>query len=267
MSRTAPVYVGTSGWIYSDWKERFYPAGLPSKECLRFYSRHLGTTEVNYSFYHIPHPATYRNWAAQVPEKFTFALKVHRSITHVRRLKNALGIWQEFLENALELGAKLGPFLFQLPPSLRAETGLLENLLAGIRKKASVPVLRVAFEFRHASWFNDGILDLMRDYGAELVKAHSERYPMAPDEATADFVYLRLHGPGQMFASTYSAAELEYWALMVRSWATKGKAVFVYFNNDFHAGAIENARALSSMLLNQGIVPRQCGASQPDHGG
>jgi uncharacterized protein YecE (DUF72 family) len=254
MRKVAPVYIGTSGWVYSDWQERFYPAELPSKERLSFYARNFGTTEVNYSFYHIPRPATYRNWAAQVPEKFLFAVKAHRSITHIRRLKNAFDVWQEFLENALELGAKLGPILLQLPPSFRADPSLLENLLSGIRKKVPMPKLRVAIEFRHASWFEPGILDIMRANGACLVMAHSDRYPLAPNEATADFVYIRLHGPGQMFASTYSLKELASWARTIRLWAKKGKTVFVYFNNDFHAGAVENAKALSAMLSSQNIA-------------
>lgn len=264
MSKAGPVYLGTSGWVYYDWKERFYPAKLPSKERLSFYSRTFGTTEINSSFYHIPRPATYRGWAAQVPEGFTFAVKVHRSITHVRRLKNAVEAWQEFLDNARELGEKLGPFLFQLPPSLRADAGLLESLLAGIRKKSPAPALRVAFEFRHASWFDAEIVDLLRAYEACLVRAHSERYPMAPDEATADFLYIRLHGPRQMFASTYSMPELARWAHTIRSWVNKGKAVFIYFNNDFQAGAVENAGSLSSILSKQGIIPIQSGLPSPD---
>jgi uncharacterized protein YecE (DUF72 family) len=118
-----------------------------------------------------------------------------------------------------------------------------------------MPELRVAIEFRHASWFEPGILDLMRAYGICLVMAHSERYPLSPNEATADFVYIRLHGPGQMFASTYSPEELASWARIIRLWAKKGKTVFVYFNNDFNAAAVENARALSSMLSDRKIVP------------
>ena len=254
MPRTAPVYIGTSGWVYSDWKERFYPANLPSKKLLGFYSSHFATTEVNYSFYHIPRSTTYRNWAAQVPEGFVFAVKAHRSITHILRLKDTIGVWQEFIKNALELGVKLGPVLFQLPPSLRADAPLLEGMLSGIRDKALMPDLRVAFEFRHASWFKSGVLDLMRAYNASLVMAHSKRFPLAPNEATADFVYIRLHGPGQMFASTYSAEELASWAQIVRRWANKGKAVYIYFNNDFHAGAVNNALALSSLLSSLGIA-------------
>jgi uncharacterized protein YecE (DUF72 family) len=264
MQKAAPVYIGTSGWVYSDWQERFYPADLPSKERLSFYARNFETTEVNYSFYHIPRPATYRNWAAQVPEKFLFAVKAHRSITHIRRLKNAFGVWQEFLENALELGAKLGPILLQLPPSFRADASLLESLFSGIRKKVLMPGLRLAIEFRHASWFEPEILDLMRTYSTCLVMAHSARYPMAPNEATADFVYIRLHGPGQMFASTYSLKELESWARTIRLWAKRGKIVFVYFNNDFHAGAVENAKALSSMISNQNTASEKSELLPPD---
>ena len=119
MPKTAPVYIGTSGCVYSDWQGEFYPADLPNKKLLSNYSRNFGTTEINYSFYHIPRPATYRNWAAQVPEDFLFAVKAHRTITHIRRLKNAVEIWQEFLENALELGAKRRPWRSPLKITLR----------------------------------------------------------------------------------------------------------------------------------------------------
>ncbi len=261
MSRTAAVYIGTSGWIYADWKGRFYPAELPDRERLSFYSRRFGTTEINSSFYHIPRPATFRGWAARVPEGFRFAVKVHRSITHLRRLKNSAEIWREFLDNARELGAKLGPFLFQLPPSLRADAGLLESMLDGIRGKSPGAAPRVAFEFRHTSWFDPEILDLLRTYDACLVRAHSARYPTAPDEATADYVYMRLHGPRQMFASSYSMPELAAWAESIRSWVNRGKDIFVYFNNDFQAEAVENALVLASMLSGQGIKP--AGAAEP----
>ncbi len=248
MPQAAQIYIGTSGWAYYDWQERFYPADLPSNKRLQYYSEHFATTEINYSFYHIPRPSTYRNWAAQVPEKFLFAVKVHRSITHTRRLKEAFSAWQKFLDGALVLESKLGPLLFQLPPSLRADGHLLEQVLTGIRSSFSPAELRVAFEFRHASWFEPEIVDLMRSYSAATVIAHSQRFPLAPNQATADFVYIRLHGPGRMFASGYSTEELASWAQLVRSWAEKGKTVFVYFNNDFQAQAIKNAQVLSSML-------------------
>lgn len=239
--------IGTSGWNYGEWRGLFYPKELKSTDFLAWYARHFDTTEVNYSFYRLPRPSTYAKWAAQTPERFLFALKVSRFITHIKRLEGTGAEWRLFLANARTLGDKLGPLLVQLPPSLRADAGRLERFLAAAPAPGGEPAPRIAFEFRHESWFIPEILGLLRHHGAALVIADSARYPKAPPAATAPFVYLRFHGPAQLFASKYSDAQLSEWAGRISAWRAEGRDVFAYFNNDVRAHAVENAQTLLRM--------------------
>ncbi len=242
------LYIGTSGWNYYDWKDRFYPADSKPREYLAYYSRHFPTTEVNYSFYHLPKPTTYQNWAAQVPDNFVFAVKTSRVITHIRRLKDVADEWQLFLDNASALGRKLGPVLLQFPPSFKKNAGLLAAFLQESPHMQGPTGVRLALEFRHASWFDDEIRELAYTHGSTLALAHSQRYPQASFDPAAPFVYLRLHGPGALFASSYSRSELGAWARQIRGWMASGKSVYIYFNNDFGGYAIENAKALTGLL-------------------
>jgi uncharacterized protein YecE (DUF72 family) len=237
------IHIGTSGWNYGDWRGRFYPPDLPAKQYLGFYARQFRTVEVNYSFYHLPRPSTYENWAAQVPDGFVFAVKASRWITHIRRLEEVEDKWRNFLANATVLGEKLGPILLQFPPSFKANAAALGAFLAATRKP-----LRLAFEFRHASWFDPGILELLRHYQAALVVADSERYPQAPALRTGPFTYLRFHGPAELFASSYSDDQLRAWSSRIKTWLSDGAAVYAYFNNDFHGHALANARTLAGFL-------------------
>jgi uncharacterized protein YecE (DUF72 family) len=247
MPAKGELRVGTSGWNYGDWKGIFYPDSLKSAEYLSFYAQQFDTTEINYSFYHLPRPSTYEKWAAQTPEQFLFAVKASRVITHVKRLANVGEEWRKFLESALVLGSKLGPVLLQFPPSLKADRERLATFLSEARAAKEARGLRLAFEFRHASWFEPDICELLRKHKAALVIAQSERYPQAPMTPTAPFAYLRFHGPGALFASKYSEQELNEWAQRIRKWRAAGLAVFAYFNNDFHGYAIENARRLREL--------------------
>lgn len=241
---TAELRVGTSGWNYGDWRGIFYPAELAGAEYLGWYSRHFDTAELNYSFYRLPRPSTYEKWAAETPEGFVLALKVSRFITHIRRLEGTEDAWQRFLENARALGGKLGPLLLQLPPSFKADAGRLERFLAAARRGKEEGAARLAFEFRHSSWFEPGILELLQRLDVALVIAQSERYPQAPLTPTASFVYLRFHGPGRLFSSEYTDEQLAEWAGRIHAWRAQGRAVFAYFNNDFHGYAVSNARTL-----------------------
>ncbi|MCS6951314.1 MAG: DUF72 domain-containing protein [Bryobacteraceae bacterium] len=240
--------VGTSGWNYGDWKGVFYPESLKSAEYLTHYARHFDTTEINYTFYHLPRPSTYEKWASQTPEGFLFAVKASRVITHVKRLSEVAEAWQKFLESALRLGPKLGPVLLQLPPSMRADKTRLEAFLRHVCSSPAKQEVLLAFEFRHATWFDPEICELLQRYGATLVIAHSERYPQAPATPTAPFVYLRFHGPGALFASKYPEEQLQEWAERIRRWRAEGRTVFAYFNNDYHGYAIENARRLRELI-------------------
>ncbi len=242
------LLIGTSGWNYFDWKGRFYPENLKSRDYLAHFGKHFRTTEVNYSFYHLPKPMTYQNWASLVPEDFVFAVKASRLITHIRRLKDTAESWRIFLENASHLNKKLGPVLLQFPPSFRKDAALLDAFLQETRRLKGFKGLRLALEFRHASWFDREVCEMLEEHGCALVVAHSQQHPQAPFVPTASFVYLRLHGPGALFASSYSGDQLRDWAARVENWLASGRSVYVYFNNDFHGYAVENAKALTQLM-------------------
>ncbi len=248
MAQRPHLFIGTSGWNYPDWRGRFYPESLRAAEYLSYYSRHFPTTEVNYSFYHLPRTSTYGNWAAQVPDAFRTPLKASRTISHIRRLKDVDEPWARFLENAAALGHKLGPILVQLPPTFQADAALLREFLHLRPAAARGGSPRLAFEFRHPSWFDDRIIDLLAEHEVCLVIADSSRYVCAPAEPTAPFVYLRFHGPRELFGSEYSREQLKEWAGRIRRWLAAGRSVYAYFNNDFHGYAISNARLLASLL-------------------
>lgn len=226
----------------------FYPKAVKSADYLRFYSGRFLTTEVNYSFYHVPRPETFRNWASQVPELFRFAVKVHRSITHERRLRDVSERWGEFRQGTKELGSKLGVLLLQFPPSFRCQPELLQTFLENCRALEGHHSIRMAFEFRHASWFIPDIQVLLRQHGASMVIASSSRYPQAPLEPAAPFVYLRFHGPDDLFSSSYGDEELREWAAKIRCWRSDGLDVYAYFNNDAGGAAISNATRLLELL-------------------
>lgn len=244
----ADVLIGTSGWTYASWKGRFYPEDLPSRRHLEFYARVFGTTEVNYSFYHLPRSSTYEKWAAQVPKEFIFALKVSRFITHVKRLADVKEPWQTFVENARPLGSHLGPILFQFPPSFRCDRVRLASFLKYAQQSVTgKDRLRLVFEFRHESWFTEEIYGLLQRHHAALCIADSPRYPRR-DVVTADFVYVRFHGREQLFASKYTDAELRKEAQGIKRHVRDGRDVYVYFNNDALGNAVQNALRLKQLL-------------------
>jgi len=239
----ARILIGTSGWTYPSWLETFYPEDLPSRKYLEFYAREFPTAEVNYSFYHLPKPETYAKWARQVPEEFIFAVKASRLITHTKRLKEVEEPWEAFVRNARALGPHLGPILLQFPPSFRCERSRLTAFL----KAARVSGMRLAFEFRHESWFAEEVYRLLRQHNAALCIADSPDYPRR-DVVTADFVYLRFHGRTDLFASRYSKAELAEEEKGIKRYLKNGLDVFVYFNNDALGHAVENARMLRALV-------------------
>jgi len=238
------LWAGTSGWTYPHWRGLFYPESLPSRDYLGYYSSRFETTEINYSFYHLPKAETFRKWSAATPAGFRFAVKVNRAITHNQRLRQADEIWRKFIQSALELGPKLGPLLLQFPPSFRSDAGLLGEFLNRSREAAPGKEIMLAFEFRHASWFSEPVAEMLRSAGAAMVIADSSRYPMAPPAPTASFVYLRFHGPEALFASSYSDQQLRVWAERIRGWLDGGLDVYAYFNNDAGGCAIRNLRRL-----------------------
>jgi uncharacterized protein YecE (DUF72 family) len=237
---------GTSGWSYAHWRGVLYPREAKPAEFFGHYARVFATAEINSSFYRAPGAETFRKWAEAAPEGFVFAVKAHRGVTHEGRLEGVETKWQAFVSNAMALAEKLGPVLVQLPPSLRRQTDLLEAFLDGHRR-AFGDKPRLAFEFRHASWFEGGAAELLRRHGAAMVIADSSRYPQAPLESAGPFVYLRFHGPGALFASGYSDEELREWAQQIREWLAEGMDVYAYFNNDAEGCAVINAMRLREL--------------------
>ena len=259
LSNTTKIHIGTSGWVYGHWKSVFYPENLPSKAQLKYYSQYFKTTEVNYSFYHLPRPTTYQKWYVETPADFFFSVKASRYITHIKRLKGVRKPWKTFLENALNLKEKLGPVLFQFPPNFQATEENIKRLKEFLkfirvnprRYPRKSAVLRFAFEFRHKTWCSEKIYNLLKKYNTAWVIADSPRYPILRQSSgqeaevvTADFVYIRMHGSKVLFSSKYTKKELKDLAQKVKKWQRKGLDVYCYFNNDAQSFAIENAKEL-----------------------
>ncbi len=250
--KVANLYVGTSGWAYGAWGDIFYPKKVRSTyERLAFYAASFNAVEVNYSFYHLPKPETCTKWATTVPKGFLFAVKASRFITHILRLKGVEEAWEKFITNIRSIGDRLGPILFQFPPGLPADLDRLATFLALVKRDRRSPRIRPVFEFRHQSWFSKPTYDVLSKGGATLCIAHSSRYPCV-EEATANLVYYRFHGPKEFFASKYSQQQLEYWATKMRRHLEAGRTVHAYFNNDWHGYAVENARTLRDLLEGPG---------------
>jgi uncharacterized protein YecE (DUF72 family) len=211
------VHVGTSGYNYQAWRGSFYPEDLSAKKMLSYYAERFDTVEINYSFYRKPTAKILEGWAAQVPERFRFALKAWQRITHQKRLRDCAELVESFAEAARTLGPRLAPILYQLPPNLKLDLPLLRDFLHQLPRD-----LRAAFEFRHESWFCDETAAALRDAGAALCIAESDEL-LTPAVRTAEFGYLRLR------RLDYDAAALSKWAGLVRTYPAD---VFVYFKHE-----------------------------------
>ncbi|MEF8811088.1 MAG: DUF72 domain-containing protein [Bacteroidales bacterium] len=232
-------YIGTSGWSYKDWKETFYPADLNDKnKRLQFYAEHFNCTEVNSTFYNIPPEETVRNWHESVPVNFQFVIKLNRYFSHLKRLKSDNAVSQkleEFSHIPELLGDKLGPFLVQLPGSMKKDAQRLREWLE------FMPKYRYAFEFRNEQWFDEDIFEILKEYDAALVYSHSTEFP-TDLKCTASFMYLRFHGPDKPYYSKYSREQLENEYEKIRLFLNDCREIYTFFNNTYKAYAIENAR-------------------------
>ena len=248
------LYIGTSGWSYPHWEDIFYPKDLNSSKRLEYFSQHFNTVEINYSFYHLPSKKAFFKWYNQTPDNFIFSVKLSRFITHIKRLKGVKSALNTFLERAVSLKHKLGPILVQFPPNFswtKENQTRLKKFFAYInifeRRKSSHFKLKLALEFRHSSWFSPKNYKLLRDFKAALVLSDSSVFPKA-DIITADFVYIRMHGPSSLFSSDYSKRSLQELARKITKRTQQGIDVYCYFNNDFSGFAIKNAQYLSRLL-------------------
>jgi uncharacterized protein YecE (DUF72 family) len=234
--------VGTSGFDYREWRQRFYPRGLPSAERLRFYTGSFDTVELNVTFYRMPSAATFRSWRDAVPPEFRFAVKASRYLTHVRRLKNPRGPVDFLLERASLLDQGLGPILLQLPPDMSIDLDRLSATLECF--PASV---QVAVEPRHRSWFTEAFRSLLTKHGAALCLA-DRRGLRTPLWRTSGWVYVRLHEGRSVPRPCYGRAALHSWAERLRRIGPVDTERYVFFNNDARACAISNARSLKAIL-------------------
>ena len=239
----AEVRIGTSGWHYSSWRGPFYPRGLKLKYQLRFYNTQFSTTELNGVFYRTPTPEAVKGWHEQTSDDFLFAWKASKFITHWKRLSERSTNSLELLEDRISLlGKKAGPILFQLPPRFEVNEERLSSFLKMLSTKR-----RYAFEFRHPSWYAPRVFRLLSEHNISLCLSDHHDAP-APWKRTADFVYVRGHGPGGRYKGHYAPATLAAWAKRIKSWKRQGCDVFVYFDNDQKSAAPLDAARLQEML-------------------
>ncbi|MDM1293086.1 DUF72 domain-containing protein [Sphingobacterium sp. N143] len=236
------IYIGTSGWHYKHWKGIFYPNGLKDADQLHFFIRTFSTVEINNSFYRLPAIHTFEKWYNQVPDHFIFAVKASRFITHQKKLDVSKDILDEFMQHANYLKDKLGPILFQLPPKWKINITRLHNFLKNLPKNH-----QFTFEFRDHSWHVPAIYELLKQYNCAFCIYDLAGY-QSPLEVTADFVYVRLHGPGDKYEGSYRTEHLVRWANRCAAWQNEGKAIYVYFDNDQNAYATQNAQLLQDLL-------------------
>jgi uncharacterized protein YecE (DUF72 family) len=236
------IHIGTSGWHYASWVGPFYPPGTRPADFLPIYARTFRTVEVNNTFYRLPDRATFRSWRAVTPPGFLFACKASRYLTHMKKLKAPRAAVRRFFRRVEVLGPRLGPVLFQLPPRWGVDADRLERFLRRL------PVRRRAvFEFRDRSWFTPVVYDVLERHGAAccVYELGGWRSPIVP---TADFIYVRLHGPAAPYAGQYDGRTLGAWARRVRGWALDGRDVYCYFDNDQAGHAPRDARRLIRMV-------------------
>jgi uncharacterized protein YecE (DUF72 family) len=238
------VHIGTSGWSYDHWENVLYPPGLPQRDRLARYTEVFDTVELNASFYRWPRAATFESWRARLPAGFVMSVKAPRGLTHAKKLYDPEQWLTRVAEGWHALAPKRGIVLVQLPPSMERDDARLEYFLAHVPSW-----MRVSVELRHPSWNTDAVFDLLRRFGAAYCVMSGADLPCIL-MSTADFVYVRLHGPSHehLYAGSYSDDDLAWWADRIREWTGAGKDVFAYFNNDGHGYAVHNALTLKSLV-------------------
>jgi uncharacterized protein YecE (DUF72 family) len=241
-SMTAEVRIGTSGWHYKHWVGTFYPGKLPASRMFQFYQEHFDTVELNNSFYRLPNPETFAAWREASPPDFCFAVKASRFLTHNKKLKEPRQALENFLPRAEVLGPKLGPILFQLPPQWRVNIERLREFLQALPRHH-----RYAFEFREPSWNIEAVYEALREYNAAYCIYELAGF-QSPTAITADFAYVRLHGPGGKYQGCYTEPALREWAARIAQWTRMLKAVYLYFDNDQCAYAAHNALGLEQLV-------------------
>ena len=247
MTAAAELRIGTSGWSYASWRGPFFPPEVRVKDHLAFYATQFNATELNAPFYRTPTLEAVRGWVEQTPNDFRFAWKASKFITHWKRLSEKSENSLELMQTRLKvLGRKTGPVLFQLPPQMHANRERLVAFLRMLPKRR-----QYTFEFRHASWYDESILALLRDHDIALCLSDHAAAP-SPWEATASFVYVRGHGPTGRYHGHYPDATLEKWARDIRRWRRQKRHVYCFFDNDQKSAAPQDAQRLLTLLRASG---------------
>lgn len=240
------LFIGTSGYNYKDWKGKFYPETITQKKWLSYYAAQFNTVEINATFYGSFKRTTFENWAHQTPDDFSFTIKGTRFLTHIKRLKEPIEPLDRFFTEAGGLGKKLTCCLWQFPKSFvkKDETiDRLQNFLSLLPKN-----IKQVFEFRDTSWFSDEVFSLLNKYRAGFVLNDSSVFPEI-EVVTDSIVYIRFHGPGALYASSYRDEQLLTWAEKISEFL-KQFDVYCYFNNDWDARAITDASKLQTFMEN-----------------
>ncbi|HET9213044.1 MAG TPA: DUF72 domain-containing protein [Thermoanaerobaculia bacterium] len=247
------LWIGTSGWQYRHWDASFYPREVPKAGQLRYYAERFRVVEVNATFYRLPGPGVLGAWAEQTPDDFVFVVKASRFLTHFKKLKDPEEPVERLMSRASELGPKLGPVLLQLPPNMHRNEERLDAALALL-----APQARVAVEFRHDSWYAEGVREVLARHGAALCLADRGGQPItpiAPEWRTAEWGYLRFHGGGGAPPGCYHEETLDRWAAVAKDlWGAKAD-VYVFFNNDWYRCALRDAGWFARLAKARGLRP------------
>jgi uncharacterized protein YecE (DUF72 family) len=245
--KSPSLHIGISGFYYPDWRGSFYPAKLPARDYLPFYSTRFKSVEINSTFYRLPLESTFSRWHDDTPGGFVFAVKASRYITHIKRLAEPETTVSPFLDRVRFLGSKLGPILFQLPAKFPFNGEKLDAFCKVLSRN-----FRYAFEFRDTDWFRQETCDILRRSGVAFC-IYNFAGLRSPDAVTTDFVYIRLHGPmKEPYRGAYTDAFLQERAEAIRAWLTEGRAVFVFFDNTMEGDAVSDALKLASLLCFEG---------------
>lgn len=238
------IHIGTSGWSYAHWRERFYPPEVKPAEYLAYYALHFGTTEINTSFYHLPKAGTVKHWAETVKKNFKFCPKISRYVTHIKKLNDPEDTLPKFFTLFDPVKNRLGPVLIQLPPSLAFHEERAEGFYQALKKYKGY---RFAVEPRHDSWLEKTSIELLQKYHIAFVIADSGGRRTYAEHITARHIYIRFHGEAG-FDSSYSDRFLQQFAEKIQRWSGEGHTVWAFFNNDGNARAVYNAKRLIELI-------------------
>jgi len=238
----ATIHIGTSGWNYGHWKGPFYPEDLPDQDLLSYYRKRFDTVEINNSFYNLPSESSLASWKDTVPGDFEFSVKASRYITHMKKLKDPQEPLENFMDRIETLGNRLGPILFQLPPKWNCNLDRLRSFLATLPSNH-----RCTMEFRDDSWWNEDVFDLLKKHNCSFC-AYDLAGTQSPKELTADFAYVRLHGPADAYEGRYGKQALAAWAGTFSAWRSDLKDIYCYFDNDQNGYAALDAADLNDMM-------------------